>query len=267
MNWRQGLNEYALRDSAMLDDGTNESEHTMKLPDAAAMDQIEDGMGIPVVLRFVPRSCTIVLKEYSDGRVPPMIVMGVELERGISLRSTNGKDIGKVKWTVEICRGPASREYLKVKGSIGMVNYSEEYESIDLYAEESCHAWAYISDSSFSILLDFVMSGRMPSTISIHAFGSIRHGWEPDGSGKDWDLESEKPAAICQVELDLELNQKIEADEVSDGVSELPTARDFLDFEQRLMERIKSHVLSINWKLSWIVLLLLVLVVIIFLKA
>lgn len=238
----------------------------MNIPNAA-IDQIEDGMGIPVVLRFVPTSCKIVLNEHSNDDIPPAIVMEIQLGRRDNLRSSDGKNMGKVKWTMDIYRGGLSRERLKVKGAIGMVDYIKEYESTDFYIEESCCAWAHIPESSFAILLDFVMSGRLPNTIAIHAFGSIRHGWEPDGSGKDWDLESEKATPISKVEIDMGLSQKTESTGEDDEVAEPLLVQQLFDFEQRFIQLVKSQVRSINWNLGWITLLLLVLVVISSFKA
>lgn len=211
----------------------------------------EDG----VLLAFVPTSCSIQLNQTADKSFAPSISLGLRLSGRDHLTTPEGRSLRNVKWSISIYKGRTSNEHAQANGAIGMLIYYSAAEGVDWKNEESCVAWAYVDHEPFSLLSKFVMSGRLPSSILIHARdGGLRYGWEPDGSRMVWDVKDNVSSCIEHVEISFGIAENIQDEE---SITDLrrPTAADGLhSLEKSLSTEFSANIDRINSRLNWILL-------------
>ncbi|MCW5576762.1 MAG: hypothetical protein KIT13_11770 [Burkholderiales bacterium] len=66
-------------------------------------------------------------------------------------------------------------------------------------------AEVWLKPEIFEHVLSTARLGKMPSQISIQVVGGIKIGWEPDGSGKEWDNKDHPNLPIISVSMDVYL--------------------------------------------------------------
>lgn len=216
----------------------------------------KDELSMPVVLDFVPTSCSIQLNQYPDNSVAPSISMELRLSGCDNVTTPEERSLNNIEWSISIYQGPVSNEYVQALGAIGMLNYYPATENVDYSIEEGCSAWAHLERESFSMLSKFVMSGRLPSSVRIHARGGgLRYGWEPDGSRKVWDVKAGKNASVKQLEISLGIVGQSENEEPVTEVHRPVVADDLHTLERSLSTVFSANLERINSRLGWILLI------------
>lgn len=132
---------------------------------------------------------------------------------------------------------------------IGMLNYLEKFED-DFYPHPAGYSVEIVLQPElFDELLHMGRLGKAPSSFSVEASGKgIKHGWEPDGSGVDWDNKQfpNVPIRFLSVGLPLVLSPEEIAEMREDdlpNVQELPPTREQI-------EQLGARVDSISSQLS-----------------
>src|SRR5918992_2890614 len=72
------------------------------------------------------------------------------------------------------------------------------------YSPEGCHVSAALNPDTFASLLEVMQTGRFPDWLSVRVKG-LSYGWEPDGSGKEWDIGQTRHAPVLEVAFRLPL--------------------------------------------------------------
>lgn len=129
--------------------------------------------------------------------------MQLRLSRDCNLRTPDDHSLNHAEWRITFHENGSGNELTKLHNAIGLINYYEEskYEAYDIDdSPEACDAWAILDSPTFALLRDMALTGRLPAAFRLEARG-IKYGWEPDGSGKVWDVKTHKNAVIGKVEI------------------------------------------------------------------
>lgn len=232
-------------------------------------DEVADknDLPIPVILDFVPTSCSIQLNQYPDNSAAPSISMRLRLSGRDNVTTPEERSLNNIEWSISIARGPVSNEHVQALGAIGMLNYYTATEDVDYSIEEGGSAWAHLEHEPFSLLSKFVMSGRLPSSVRIHAQGGgLRYGWEPDGSGKVWDVKANKNAPVKQLEISLGIVGQSEDEEAVTEIHRPVAADDLHNLERSLSAAFGTSLNRINSRLGWILLVAVLVAVVVLLQ-
>ena len=228
---------------------------------------------VPVILDFVPTSCSIHINQADDNSVPPSIDMRLRLSDHTNLSTPEGKHLESSRWGITIYRGATDSERVKALDAIGLLGYYPATKDDDYSVKEGCSAWAHLDAASFDLLQGFVMSGRMPSALRIHAQGKrIRHGYAPDGSEVVWDIATEATGstdsddwvAVNQLELSLGVAEQDQGeDPIADALRPINVA-DLRDLEQALTTSLDNYLSSIKSWLGWLLAVVAAIAVLVF---
>lgn len=199
----------------------------------------KDAMAIPAILDFVPFNCSVQLNQYHENSVAPYISMGLRLSGGDNVRTPDERSLNDIEWSISIYEGSVTNEHVQSLNAIGMLNYFPGDQGVDYSVSEGCSAWAHLEKGTFALLSSFVLSGRTPSSIRIHAVGGLRHGWEPDGSGKVWDVQANPNSPVQRLEISLVAVETPDED-CTIGVHRPVTAADLQNLEQSLATTISK---------------------------
>gem|GEM_PF-2344107 len=141
--------------------------------------------------------------------------MRLRLDRRINLRTPDDRSLKDAEWGITFYENGSGNELTKLHNAVGLINHYEEYKSehydID-DSPEACHAWVNLDSLTFALLRDMALAGKLPRAFRFEARG-IEYGWEPDGSGKVWDVKAHKNAVISRVEVITNLVKPIEEDQ------------------------------------------------------
>lgn len=219
----------------------------------------ERKVSVPVILDFVPTSCSIQLNQYPDNSVAPSIDMGLRLSGRDNVSATDGHSLNNIEWSIRVYRGPTSNDRIKSLDAIGLLNYFPAAKD-DYQTEAGCSAWAHIEAESFNLLQTFVMSGRLPSYLRVHAEGGgLRYGYAPDGSEKVWDvkpevmrsMDSNDWVAVKQLEIGLRIGD-VAKDEDLASPHRPVSADDLHTLQESIQAGFASYLSPIKLWLSWI---------------
>src|SRR5690606_24902847 len=118
------------------------------------------------------------------------------------VRTPSDRSLREAAWSITLYNGGAGSEFSREHNAIGQLSYLAPMEPgiDDDGFPESCAAWAILDASSFALVRDMAVSGRLPRCIRLRARG-LRYSWEPDGSGMVWDTEGRPHVAIGEIEI------------------------------------------------------------------
>ena len=141
---------------------------------------------------------------------------------------------------------------------IGTLTYSEETELDIATYPASYEVEAWIGPSHFDQLLRAARQGKMPSSMRVDVAGDgIKYGWEPDGSGKDWDNKEKPQLAVICISIVLPLagspgaSEEMQGDADSAALEELPPTRAQMSQVMKNLEQLHSKANQIATILLW----------------
>lgn len=220
----------------------------------------ERKVSVPVILDFVPTSCSIQLNQCPDNSIAPSIDMRLRLSGRDNVSATDGRSLNNIEWSICVYRGAASNERIKALDAIGLLNYFPAAKDDEYQTQAGCAAWAHIEAESFNLLQTFVMSGRLPSYLRVHAEGAgLRYGYAPDGSEKIWDVkpevlrstDSNDWVAVKQLEIGLGVGEVAEDEDPAS--SHRPVSVDDLhNLQESLQAGIASYLSPMKLWVGWI---------------
>jgi hypothetical protein len=165
--------------------------------------KVRDDIAVPVILDFAPISCSVHINQNRDNSVPSSIRMGIRLSPRHNVSTKDERSLNKIDWDIELFEGANTHERLSALGAIGMATYFPATQGDDYAFDEGCSIWAHLEKDPFALLSRFVLSGRLPESIRVHAKGGLRYGGSHDGSEKTWDIESNTDSSVQQVHISM----------------------------------------------------------------
>jgi hypothetical protein len=130
------------------------------------------------------------------------VSMIVDLEPGEDVRTPDKRSLRDAEWTLSLLEAESYNESAAAEGAIGYLAHFEEHSSVDDYSPEACHISVAVKRALFEPLLAALQMGRVPDWASIRVKG-MTYGWEPDGSGKEWDVREAKHVPVLELSLRL----------------------------------------------------------------
>lgn len=146
-----------------------------------------------VGLSFRVKNARISLEEKIANAKTRSISMRLTLERHEDVRLPDKRSLKDVQWSIYAIpdySDPAAAP----RECVGVLSYHEAKSGSDYSFEEECHIKAVLSGSTFDTLFQSLQVGRVPDYVRINA-RDLKYGWEPDGSGKEWDI-SQNPQVL-----------------------------------------------------------------------
>jgi hypothetical protein len=158
----------------------------------------------PVILDVAPISCSMTMTRSRDQESsrPNSLSMRLRLVDE-EVRTPDEKELTNALWTMTFYENGSGNEFTELHNAIGLINYYEEWHSEhdDISdSPEACHARANLDSQTFALLQEMALAGKLPVVFRLHA-SRIAYGWEPDGSGKVWDVKAHKNAVISKIEI------------------------------------------------------------------
>ena len=212
-----------------------------------------------VLIDLEPINCSLRLARSldSDSSSPDSLSMDARLPRRANVRTPSDRSLREAEWSITLYNGGAGSAFSQEHKAIGQLDYLARMEPgiDDDGFPESCAAWAILDPASFALVRDMAVSGRLPECIRLRAQG-LTYGWEPDGSGKVWDIEAKPHVAIGEIEIVTDLmnapDQEAALPDVDDSwIQPKPESPELMVAREsaRLVE-------GVNSKLRWVVFLL-----------
>jgi hypothetical protein len=189
------------------------------------------------------------------------------------VRLTTGEDFKDLEGRVVLHPGPLpdgwNAPVVQVPGILGgagrevpvmgVLRYTEQIDrEFDAPFPASYAAEVWMPSYQYGLVLEAAKLGKMPKAIDIELAGAgINLGWEPDGSGKDWDNKANPNLLITQASFVLPLSMQA-TDVAEDAESGEPTLNDFPPTRAQLAELISkvdavsALVNGLPTKLFWI---------------
>lgn len=165
----------------------------------------------PVILDVEPLNCSMTATRSREPEALPSSLI-LQLRVKDEVRTPDGRELNGSEWSMTLYEGGSGNNFTELHDAIGMINYHSEWHSkhddIDDTAE-ACHAWANLDASTYALVRDMALAGKLPSGLRLHVFG-MNYGWEPDGSAKEWDVKAHKNAAISKIEIITQLVKALE---------------------------------------------------------
>lgn len=120
------------------------------------------------------------------------------------VRLTSGEEFSELESFVTLKRSDGEN----ADKQVGLLIYVPEFESKDGLRSESasCQVVCELPARQFDDLVSVTRQGHMPSLISVDVIGEgVETGWEPDGSGFDWNNKEYRRAPIAGISFNLPL--------------------------------------------------------------
>lgn len=229
----------------------------------------EEKLPGPVLIDVEPVGCSMTLTRSLNPKeqLPDSLSMRLRLDRRINLRTPDDRSLKNAEWGITFYENGSGNELTKLHNAVGLINYCEEFKSehydIDDWPE-ACHAWANLDSPTFALLRDMAFAGKLPRAFRLEARG-IEYGWEPDGSGKVWDVKTHKNAVISKVEVIANFVAPPEPDQGQEEADSFWIEPKPESPELLAARAMTKAIEQVNARLGWVVgLLALVVVVLIF---
>lgn len=171
----------------------------------------------PVILDVEPISCSMTMtRSREPDQLPNSLSMRFKIAGDDLVRTHEERALNGIEWTITFYENGSGNEFTQLHNAIGMLNYyaarHSEYDDID-DTPEACYAWANLDSEAFALLRDMAQAGKLPAGFRLNCYG-ISYGWEPDGSGKVWDVLAHNNAIISKIEV---IANFVKPPEVEDG--------------------------------------------------
>lgn len=151
------------------------------------------------ILSLVPVSASLEQYFSADGAERLSICMTVRPARRDSVRIASGGELADAEWRLSIHPGN-QRTTEPYDAHIGIASYHEAIEDDEVSMGESVDLWVNAPGQTFQSTLKTLRSGRLPAVIQLAVRG-LEYGWEPDGSGKVWDVVAKKHLPITNLQI------------------------------------------------------------------
>lgn len=207
-----------------------------------------------VILAFIPTSCSVHLTQDPDSPSSSSISMHLRLSDGDNVRTPDKRSLNNIEWSISIYEGPVSNEHVKSLGAIGLLNYYPASDDLGDRIDEGCSVWTHLEKEPFALLSTFVQLGRVPSRVLVFAQGGIQYSWEPDGSGKIWDVQTKETCSVQRLEISLDIVEKSEEEGSATEGHRPVTADDLQKLERSFASAPSNSLKQINRRLGWILL-------------
>ncbi|MFT3754985.1 MAG: hypothetical protein QM769_03420 [Pseudoxanthomonas sp.] len=211
----------------------------------------------PVFIDVEPVSCSMMLTRSLDPKekLPDSLSIQLRLDRGVELRTPDNRSLNSAKWGITFYENGSSSELTRLHNAVGQINYREEFKSehydIDDFPE-TCHAWANLDTPTFALLREMALAGKLPQAFRLEALG-IEYGWEPDGSGKVWDVKAHKNVVISKIEFISDLVKPPEADQSEEEADAFWSEPKPESPEQLATRAMTKAIEKIDARLGWVV--------------
>lgn len=154
-------------------------------------------------LTFTASGARLNLEEATKEHNKRSIVMDLALESGRDVRLPDNRSLKSARWRMYLVEKGAPTEEQKSE-AVGVLSYFEESSDDYHTTPEECHLEVAFDADSFHSLLTSLQAGRIPDWVSVRVQG-LEHGWEPDGSGKVWDVKETPQAPVISVSFGIPL--------------------------------------------------------------
>lgn len=211
----------------------------------------------PVLIDVEPVGCSMTLtrSRNPEDQLPDSLSMRLRLERRINLRTPDNRSLNGAEWGITFYENGSGNKLTQLHNAVGLINYHEQFtsEHIDIDdVPEACHAWANLDSPTFALLREMALAGKLPRAFRLEARG-IEYGWEPDGSGKVWDVMTHKNAVISKVEVISNLVKPPEADQSEEEADAFWSEPKPESPELLATRAMTKAIEQVNARLGWVV--------------
>ncbi|MGH9890899.1 MAG: hypothetical protein ACREA0_02720 [bacterium] len=163
------------------------------------MIKLEPNIGLGPTISFLPKQASLHLEDSFSGPERRAISLTVDLDGGEDVRTPEGRSLRSAEWTVLLEETESFNEGYH-EGEIGYLSHGPE-STCEL---EGCHIEAHIHRETFTSLLETLQAGRMPDWVNVKVKG-LTYGWEPDGTGKVWDISANANVPVLELTVRIPL--------------------------------------------------------------
>ncbi len=157
-----------------------------------------------VIIGFTAHDPRLNLEQPHYGPGSRTIAMGLKLEHREDVRLPDNRSLKEVSWSMYLVEATDVADVSEKENNIGALFCFEERSRDDDFRPEECHIEAGLNRDIFNALLSAIQAGRLPDRVSVTVHG-LEYGWEPDGSGKIWDVKALKRAPVTNLSFGIRL--------------------------------------------------------------
>jgi hypothetical protein len=133
-----------------------------------------------------------------------------ECRQGSSICTADGRDLSRTNWTLSIKEASEYSEEASLLEAIGFITYYSGARGRVDPDNEICQVSFFLEPRDFESLVSACRAKSEAIHFSINADG-MEVGWQPDGSGSEWDVVKHPkiPIVYMQFQIDLSPPQSI----------------------------------------------------------
>ncbi len=156
-----------------------------------------------VYVRFVPETASLELARTFSSQ-SRYISMGLRLADDTEVRTPQGRSLNGCSWRLNISDTPVFNERASENKSIGVLAHYLPAEDEFHNTPELCVCNISLGLETFPHLLQAIEANRSRISIVLQILG-LSPGWEPDGSGIEWNVETLRSTLIVDIAFSLAL--------------------------------------------------------------
>lgn len=204
-----------------------------------------------VLLGFLVDSARLNLEEAGSERAPRSISLSIRFEGHEDVRLSDKRSLKKVDWSMYLVEATEFNENATKQGAIGFLSRFDERVSDDEVRPETCHISAALKPDKFLSLLLAIQSGRVPESVTVSLRG-MKYGWEPDGSGKEWDEKQVPHPPIAKISFSIPLfGSRSDSSEQNEETIHVPASSADIRSLQAAISEASAVLRSTIWKVFW----------------
>jgi len=207
---------------------------------------------ISIKIKEVSATCTA-----TSGESNSLILLEGKMRWRSRINALDGRDLSKVPWSIQIVELDKIAEVAKSSHSVGVCGFSEKFDDPEHGTDEYFYAHVGLSRSDIELLYYAWVSKKQLKSITFDV-PNLNYGWEPDGSGKIWDMSVNHlliQSATISVK-DYPEEEPLE-DPFADPMQASPTRRDIASIK----DQVASATTTVNYILVAVVMALVILLV------
>jgi hypothetical protein len=179
---------------------------------------------------ILPREGESPREDYGTLSGPPVLVWQVRPARGERTRLATGGELRDVDGRIRLLMDPPPYDEKNARGSFGW------------HEDRGYQVTLHLSRDAFVAVLENVRARAIPSlSLFVPEGGGLKMGWEPDGSGKEWDNRAHPSLDIGWWRFEIALSPS------EDATEEKPAAAPVTHGQVALLHRTVVSLTTAAW--------------------
>jgi hypothetical protein len=204
----------------------------------------------PHSIEFIVEHVELHVEESTDSPPQRAVSMRLKLAEGDVRLPNKGHTLKQAAWSLYLREDLNPAKETPFGAAIGYLAHSPSYRSDYDSDPERCSFDASIAPQRLSALIGALQMGRLPRSVTL-AVNGMEMGWEPDGSGLEWDVERYRRLPLRKVHFAVPLASRMQTEDPDEEALPVPaTGTDVLAVTtaiQTTSQRVAAQLVRSTW--------------------